>query len=60
VLAGLFILAHGAAVAMADVAEGLEVDTAAMAHNLAAADVGSDIGASALLVDRALAALRET
>ena len=57
VLADLFILAHGAVVAMADVAEGLEVDTAAMARNLAAADVGSDTGASALLVQRALAAL---
>ena len=56
VLADLFILAHGAVVAMADVAEGLEVDTAAMARNLAAADVGSDTGASALLVQRALAA----
>jgi 3-carboxy-cis,cis-muconate cycloisomerase len=57
VLADLFILAHGAVVAMADVAEGLEVDTAAMARNLAAADVGSDTGASALLVQRALAAV---
>jgi 3-carboxy-cis,cis-muconate cycloisomerase len=59
VLADLFILGHGAVVAMADVVEGLEVDTAAMARNLAAADVGSDTGASALLVQRALAAFRE-
>jgi 3-carboxy-cis,cis-muconate cycloisomerase len=59
VLAELFLLAHGAVVAMADVAEGLEVDPAAMARNLAAADVGTDTGASALLVERALAALRE-
>ena len=59
VLADLFILTHGAVVAMADVAEGLEVDPAAMARNLAAADVGGDTGASALLVERALAALRE-
>jgi 3-carboxy-cis,cis-muconate cycloisomerase len=56
VLADLFILAHGAVVAMADVAEGLQVDTAAMARNLAAAGVGSDTGAAALLVQRALAA----
>ncbi len=56
VLADLFILAHGAVVAMADVAEGLEVDTAAMARNLGAADVGADTGAAALLVRRALAA----
>jgi hypothetical protein len=42
---------------MADVAEGLEVDADAMARNLASADVGSDSGASALLVGRALAAL---
>jgi 3-carboxy-cis,cis-muconate cycloisomerase len=57
VLADLFILTHGAVVAMADVAEGLEVDADAMARNLASADVGSDSGASALLVGRALAAL---
>ena len=57
VLADLFILTHGAGVAMGDVAEGLEVDTAAMARNLAAAGVGSDIGASALLVQRALSAI---
>jgi 3-carboxy-cis,cis-muconate cycloisomerase len=56
VLADLFILAHGAVVAMADVVHGLEVDTAAMARNLAAARVGEDIGASVLLVQRVLAA----
>ena len=59
VLSDLFVLTHGAVVAMADVAEGLEVDTVAMARNLAAADVGVDTGASTLLVQRALAALRE-
>jgi 3-carboxy-cis,cis-muconate cycloisomerase len=59
VLADLFMLAHGAVVAMADVVEGLEVDADAMARNLATAGVGQDIGASALLVARALAALRE-
>jgi 3-carboxy-cis,cis-muconate cycloisomerase len=59
VLAELFLLAHAAVVAMADVAQGLEVDTAAMARNLAAADIGMDTGASAQLVQRALAALAE-
>jgi 3-carboxy-cis,cis-muconate cycloisomerase len=59
VLAELFILAHGSLLAMADAAEGLEVDTAAMARNLAAAGVGQDSGAAALLVRRALAALRD-
>jgi 3-carboxy-cis,cis-muconate cycloisomerase len=54
VLADLFLLAHGAVAAMADVAEGLEVNTAAMARNLAAAGVGEDTGASAALVQRAL------
>ena len=60
VLADLFMLAHGAVVAMADVAEGLEVDTTAMARNLSAAKVGEDVGASGLLVQRALAALGES
>jgi 3-carboxy-cis,cis-muconate cycloisomerase len=59
VLSDLFVLSHGAVVAMADVAEGLEVDAGSMARNLAAADVGLDTGASTLLVQRALAALRE-
>jgi hypothetical protein len=44
---------------MAEVADGLEVDCLAMARNLAAADVGMDTGASALLVQRALAAWRD-
>jgi 3-carboxy-cis,cis-muconate cycloisomerase len=59
VLVELFLLAHGAVAAMADVAEGLEVDTAALARNLAAAGVGADIGASTLLVQRALDAVGE-
>jgi 3-carboxy-cis,cis-muconate cycloisomerase len=59
VMSDIFTLAHGAVAAMADVAEGLEVDTAAMARNLAAAGVGADTGASALLVHRALDALGE-
>lgn len=50
VLAELFGLAHGAVVAMADVAEGLEVDPAAMARNLAAAGVGADLGEAEALV----------
>ena len=57
VLAGLFELAHGALAAMRPVIEGLEIDVARMAHNLAIADVsGGDIGSSAELVRRALAA----
>ena len=58
-LAELFILAHSAVRGMADVAEGLEVDIAAMARNLAAAGVGADTGGAALLVERALDALEE-
>jgi 3-carboxy-cis,cis-muconate cycloisomerase len=54
VLAELFELAHGAIAAMAPVIEGLEVDEAAMARNLAAAGVGSDTGESEVLVRRAL------
>jgi 3-carboxy-cis,cis-muconate cycloisomerase len=59
VISDIFILAHGAVAAMAEVAEGLEVDAAAMARNLLAAGVGEDTGASALLVQRALDALGE-
>jgi 3-carboxy-cis,cis-muconate cycloisomerase len=59
VISDIFILAHGAVAAMAEVAEGLEVDTAAMARNLAAAGVGADTGASTWLVQRALHALGE-
>ena len=54
VLADMFCLAHGAIQAMATVVEGLELDTARMGANLAAADVGTDIGQSASLVRRAL------
>ena len=49
-LADLFLLAAGAAEAMATVAEGLEIDEAAIARNLAAAGTGTDIGESAALV----------
>jgi 3-carboxy-cis,cis-muconate cycloisomerase len=54
VLADLFQLTHGTAAAMAQVVEGLEVDTAAMARNLAAAGVGADSGDAEAMVARAL------
>lgn len=60
VLADLFLLASGSAAALAVVAEGLEVDDAAIARNLAAAGLGSDIGESAALTARLLASLRKT
>ncbi|HEX7821426.1 MAG TPA: 3-carboxy-cis,cis-muconate cycloisomerase, partial [Sphingobium sp.] len=50
VLADLFLIASGAASAMANVAEGLEVDEAAIARNLAAAGQGSDIGESEAII----------
>jgi 3-carboxy-cis,cis-muconate cycloisomerase len=49
-LADLFILAAGAAYAMADIAEGLEIDEDAIARNLVAADIGRDIGESEAIV----------
>lgn len=54
-LADLFLLAAGAADAMAVVAEGLDIDEAAIARNLEAAGLGDDIGESATLVDALLA-----
>ncbi len=54
-LADLFLLAAGAADAMAIVAEGLEIDTAAIARNLAAAEISTDIGESAMIVAALLA-----
>jgi len=56
VLADLFIAAHGALAALAPMIEGLEVDTARMAANLKAANVGSDTGESEALVRAALQA----
>ncbi|HEX7871623.1 MAG TPA: lyase family protein [Sphingobium sp.] len=50
VLADLFLLASGAAAAMATVAEGLEIDEAAIARNLTAAGQGSDIGESEAII----------
>ena len=41
-----------AAEAMATVAEGLDIDEAAIARNLAAAGLGDDIGDSSLLTER--------
>jgi 3-carboxy-cis,cis-muconate cycloisomerase len=54
-LAELFAVTHGGVAAMAPVLEGLQVDTAAMARNLARADVGSDVGEAEAMVLHALA-----
>jgi 3-carboxy-cis,cis-muconate cycloisomerase len=54
-LAELFLLAAGSADAMATVAAGLEIDEAAIARNLAAAKLGTDIGESAAIVAALLA-----
>jgi len=59
VLAELFQLTHGALSAMGPVIEGLDVDTARMAANLAAADVGTDTGESETLAAQALAAYQK-
>ena len=59
VLADLFVLTHGALKTQASVIEGLDVDVARMARNLAAANVGLDIGDSETLVKTALAARKE-
>ncbi|MDQ1231775.1 lyase family protein [Sphingomonas sp. SORGH_AS_0879] len=50
VLTDLFLLASGSAAAMAVVAEGLEIDAAAIARNRAAADMGEDLGESAAII----------
>ena len=54
VLAELFCLAHGGIAAMCPVVEGLEVHAEAMARNLEAAGIGTDIGESAELIRAAL------
>src|SRR5580658_9447940 len=54
VLADLFILAHGALLALVPVIDGLETDAARMAANLKAANIGSDTGESEVLVWAAL------
>lgn len=58
VLAEMFLLAAGAAEAMASVAEGLEIDEDSIARNLRHAGIGTDIGESAAIV-RALVARHE-
>ncbi|WP_343526999.1 lyase family protein [Sphingomonas sp.] len=50
VIAELFLLASGSAAAMAVVAEGLAIDGAAIARNLAAAGMGEEIGESAAII----------
>jgi 3-carboxy-cis,cis-muconate cycloisomerase len=60
VLVELFQLTHGALLAMAPVAEGLEVDTGKMRANLDAAGVGSDIGESESLARQVLEHYRKT
>lgn len=50
ILAELFQLAAGAAGAMADVTEGLQIDRAALARNLAAAGIGQDAGESQAII----------
>lgn len=59
VLADLFLVTHGAIRAMAEVAEGLEVDAAAMRRNLEAAGVGMDRGEAVALTAAALAAAED-
>lgn len=54
-LADLCLIASGALAAMATVAEGLEIDEAAVARNLAVAGIGDDVGDSAALVAQLLA-----
>ena len=54
-LAELFILAAGAAHAMADIAEGLDIDEDAIARNLKAANIGGDIGESQAIIAAILA-----
>lgn len=49
-LTDLFLLASGSAAAMAVVAEGLAIDTAAIARNHAAAGMGTDLGESAAII----------
>jgi len=54
-LADLFLLAAGSAAAMATVAEGLEIDGAAIARNLVASGLETDIGESEAIVAELLA-----
>ncbi len=56
VLAELFCVAHSAITAMAETAEGLTVDPAAMRRNLDAAGIGTTAGEAVRLIHAALAA----
>lgn len=58
-LADLFLLAAGSAAALVPVAQGLEIDEAAIARNLAMAGVGTDIGESAAISEALLAQFPE-
>lgn len=53
-LADLFLVTGGSAAALAVVAEGLDIGEAAIAHNLAMAGLGDDIGESAEIVSAIL------
>lgn len=59
VLADLFLLAAGALAAMAQVAEGLEIDEAAIARNLEAANIGTEIGESQTITATLLSPARK-
>lgn len=50
VLTELFLLASGSAAAMAQVAEGLEIDIDAIVRNRDAAGMGEDMGESAAII----------
>ncbi|HEY1928610.1 MAG TPA: 3-carboxy-cis,cis-muconate cycloisomerase [Caulobacteraceae bacterium] len=56
-LTELFLLTHGALAALLPVVGGLEIDTEAMARNLATANVGNDVGEAAALTLAALNAV---
>jgi 3-carboxy-cis,cis-muconate cycloisomerase len=58
-LTDLFLLAGGSADRIATVLEGLEVDDAAMARNLAVANLGSETGEAEVIVAAILARFRE-
>jgi 3-carboxy-cis,cis-muconate cycloisomerase len=57
-LATLFELAHGALLAMTPVIAGLDIDAEAMLSNLAAAEVGDDVGHAIALTHAAIAFAR--
>jgi 3-carboxy-cis,cis-muconate cycloisomerase len=55
-LTELFLIAGGSADAVATILEGLEIDTHAMARNLQAAGLGTDVGEASGIVTAILAA----